>query len=126
MNYGLCSVALYVSESRRITMKSLMAAAFLVFMLVSVSLARQGNEDNEYMFAKTVDKVSCVEPLMMRVKVIAVNIGKKECLIRVLSETFRNRYITLEHCPIHRKGGYVYGMYCSGQFSFLKGRLEKR
>ena len=107
-------------------MKSAIIAVMLVFMVVSVSFAHQSTKNKGYIFSKTVDKVSCVEPLMIRAKVIAVNVGKRECLIRVLSETFRNRYIILEHCPIRRKGGYVYGMYCSGQFSFLKGRLEKR
>lgn len=107
-------------------MKNTIIAVCLVFMFLSVSFAQQGAKNKRYIFAKAVNKVSCIEPLMMRAKVVAVNVVKRECLIRVLSETFRNRYIVLKHCPIRRKGSYVYGMYCSGQFSFLKGRLEKR
>ncbi len=107
-------------------MRYAIVVVMLIFAFLSISFAKQGTGDNEYIFAKIVDKVGCVEPLAIRAKIVAVNVSKRECLIRVVSETLRGRYIILEGCTITKSGGYVRGVYCSGQFSFLKGRLEKR
>jgi len=107
-------------------MRKLVTVGVLIFAFFSISFAKQGTGDNEYIFAKIVDKVSCAEPLVIRAKVVAVNVGKKECLIRVVSEILRDRYIVLEGCAITGEGNYIRGVYCSNQFTFLSGRLEKR
>ncbi len=98
----------------------------ILFTFLSISFAKQRTGNSKFIFAKDVDEVSCVEPLAIRAKVVAVNVSRKRCLIRVASETLRGRYIVLEGCTIIKSGGYVRGVYCSGQFSFLKGGFEKR
>ena len=92
----------------------------VIFLFSQVSFAYKADS---IISASMVSKINgCIEPDMVRVKVIKINPEREKCLVQVLSQTLRNRYIILSKCTLDSEGVDVYGLYCLGQFQVLENR----
>ncbi len=92
----------------------------LIFIFSPYSFAKNVG----ILHASLVSEITTCEPIEVRARIVKVEILRHVCVLKIISETYRNKSIVLRNCKINvgQGNGYVVGLYCGKVFSFLNFR----